>query len=86
MEKDFDWNSKEIGLALSAFFYGYIFTQVPGGWLAAKIGGAKLFVSGIAATAFLTILTPPLTKLNFYVLLAIRVIEGFFEVFPLCRR
>lgn len=55
-------------------------TQVPGGWLAAKVGGAKLFVSGVAATAILTLMTPPLTKLNFYVLLAIRIIEGFFEV------
>ncbi|EEB20071.1 sialin, putative [Pediculus humanus corporis] len=79
MEKDFDWDTKQIGLALSAFFYGYILTQVPGGWLAAKVGGAKLFVSGIAATALLTVVTPPLTKINFYVLLAIRIIEGFFE-------
>ncbi|KAK6620915.1 hypothetical protein RUM43_011214 [Polyplax serrata] len=78
-EKDFDWDSKQIGLALSSFFYGYIMTQVPGGWLAAKVGGAKLFVSGVAATAILTLMTPPLTKLNFYVLLAIRIIEGFFE-------
>lgn len=27
-EQFFDWNSKERGIALSAFFYGYITTQV----------------------------------------------------------
>lgn len=31
-----------IGLVLSAFFYGYIVTQLPGGWLATKHGGKKV--------------------------------------------
>lgn len=69
-----------MGLVLSSFFYGYIFTQIPGGWLAAKVGGAKVFGMGVATTALLTLVTPPFTKHSFYVLLAIRIIEGFFEV------
>lgn len=28
----FDWDSQQQGLILSTFFYGYIFTQIPGGW------------------------------------------------------
>lgn len=27
-EQEFDWNSKQQGLVLSSFFYGYILTQV----------------------------------------------------------
>ncbi|KAL0266390.1 UNVERIFIED_CONTAM: hypothetical protein PYX00_008943 [Menopon gallinae] len=77
--RDFDWDSKQIGLALSSFFYGYIFTQILGGWLASRWGGARVFVCGIFTTAILTLVTPPLTKINFYVLIALRVIEGFFE-------
>ena len=38
-DKHFDWNSKQKGLVLSSFFYGYLFTQVIGGVWAAKIGG-----------------------------------------------
>ena len=37
--QDFPWDSKQKGLVLSSFFYGYLFTQVAGGVLAAKIGG-----------------------------------------------
>lgn len=35
----FDWNSKEKGYILSAFYYGYLCTQIIGGVIAAKIGG-----------------------------------------------
>jgi len=38
-EQYFNWDSKEQGLVLSSFFYGYILTQLAGGFLAAKIGG-----------------------------------------------
>lgn len=38
---EFDWNSQTKGLVLSSFFYGYLLTQLPGGWLAAKIGGNR---------------------------------------------
>ena len=37
--QDFPWDSKQKGLVLSSFFYGYLMTQVAGGVLAAKIGG-----------------------------------------------
>lgn len=38
-EKYFDWNSKQQGLVLSSFFYGYACTQFIGGIIAAKFGG-----------------------------------------------
>lgn len=38
-EKYFDWDSKQQGLILSSFFYGYICTQVIGGFLAVRLGG-----------------------------------------------
>ncbi len=34
----FDWNQKEKGVILGAFFYGYILTQVLGGFVATKYG------------------------------------------------
>lgn len=37
--QDFPWDSKEKGLILSSFFYGYILTQLLGGFIGAKIGG-----------------------------------------------
>ena len=38
-EQDFPWDSKQKGLILSSFFYGYIMTQFLGGFVAGKIGG-----------------------------------------------
>lgn len=38
-EQHFDWNSKQQGLVLSSFFYGYILTQFAGGFIAGKVGG-----------------------------------------------
>jgi ACS family sodium-dependent inorganic phosphate cotransporter len=77
---DFHWDSKTQGLVLSSFFYGYIVTQILGGWLAGKLGGNKVYGIGVAATAVFTLLTPPLTNVSVYLLIAVRVIEGLFEV------
>ncbi|CAH0749926.1 unnamed protein product [Diatraea saccharalis] len=79
MLPEFDWDSKTKGLILSSFFYGYLVTQLPGGWLAAKIGGNRVFAIGIGATSLLTLLTPPLAYTSTALLIAVRVIEGLFE-------
>jgi ACS family sodium-dependent inorganic phosphate cotransporter len=77
---DFDWDSKTQGLVLSSFFYGYIVTQILGGWLAGRLGGNRVYGIGVAATAVFTLLTPPLANSSVYLLVAVRVIEGLFEV------
>ncbi|XP_046615491.1 sialin [Neodiprion virginianus] len=78
-EQEFNWDSKLQGLILSSFFYGYITTQLFGGLLASKIGGKRVFGGGIAVTALLTVITPPLVRVNVYILVALRIIEGVFE-------
>lgn len=35
----FDWDQKQKGVILGAFFYGYILTQLMGGYTATKFGG-----------------------------------------------
>ena len=47
--------------------------------MSSKIGGNLIFGVGIGMTAILTILTPLAAKTNFYVLVAVRIIEGVFE-------
>nr|CAD7257660.1 unnamed protein product [Timema shepardi] len=79
--QDFDFNPQTKGFILSAFFYGYMVTQIPGGWLATRMGGHKLYGAGIGVTALFTVLTPFIAQVHIYFLIATRVIEGLCEGF-----
>jgi ACS family sodium-dependent inorganic phosphate cotransporter-like MFS transporter 5 len=68
------------GLILGAFFYGYIITQLPGGWLAERIGGKLLFGFGVFTTAVLTLLTPIAARADKYLFVVLRILEGIGEV------
>lgn len=78
--KEFDWDSKTKGLILSSFFYGYILTQLPGGWLASKYGGKVVFGNGIVITAVLSLMTPLAVKGGPGILVLLRVLQGLAEV------
>ena len=65
---------------LSSFFYGYIFTQIPGGWIATRFGGKYVFGIGVLVTSLLTLITPQMAYINIWALVAVRVVIGFFEV------
>lgn len=76
----YDWNSETQGWILSSFFYGYILTQVPGGYLARKYGTKWLLGIGILCTVIFTLLTPLAADLGAGYLIAVRVLEGIGEV------
>ena len=59
-----------IGWVLSAFFYGYLITQIPGGYLASRFGGRYVFGLGILLTSVLTLLTPLAAEIHIGALLA----------------
>ena len=67
-------------IILGSFFYGYVITQIPAGYLAGqKIVSCKwLFGFGILFTSIFTVLMPLAAKTHYYLLLAIRVLEGMF--------
>ncbi|XP_046658356.1 vesicular glutamate transporter 1-like [Homalodisca vitripennis] len=78
-KQDFNWNSKMQGVALSSFFYGYSCTQLLAGWLATRFGGKIVFGLGVFVTALMTMVTPLAANTSFYLLVAVRIIEGVFE-------
>jgi ACS family sodium-dependent inorganic phosphate cotransporter-like MFS transporter 6/7/8 len=39
---EFNWTRAELGVMESSFFYGYLVTQIPAGFLAAKFPANKL--------------------------------------------
>ncbi|XP_035828102.1 sialin [Aplysia californica] len=76
---EFDWDPTTQGYILGAFFYGYIVTQLPGGWLASRFGGKRLFGLGVLCTSVLTLLTPVAARTSEYLFIALRILEGIGE-------
>ncbi|CAM1304127.1 Uncharacterised protein g3683 [Pycnogonum litorale] len=78
--QEFKWDSVQQGFILSSFFWGYIFTQIPGGLLASRYGGKKVFGLGILSTAVFTLLTPvTATYGGYHAFIILRIMEGFCE-------
>lgn len=62
---------------LSSFFWGYIVTQIPGGYIAQRYGAKSLLMAGLAACSILTLLSPLSLRLGGWVLLVVvRVLNG----------
>ncbi|XP_068183676.1 sialin-like isoform X2 [Antennarius striatus] len=75
----YNWDSETQGWILGSFFYGYITTQVLGGYLASRFGAKWVLGLGILVTVIFTLLTPVAADLGAGFLIAVRVVEGIGE-------
>jgi MFS transporter, ACS family, solute carrier family 17 (sodium-dependent inorganic phosphate cotransporter), other len=67
------------GLVLSAFFWGYLWPQLLGGWLADRMGGRRVLAAGVAVWSLATLLTPAAATTSFALLVGVRVLLGLGE-------
>ena len=58
MAKDMGWSVGTAGLLQSAFFYGFALSQLPGGYLATKFGGARMLPIGVFIWSAATMAVP----------------------------
>lgn len=79
-QAEFDWTPETIGVVDSSFFWGYIVTQIPGGFLAARYPANRVFGSAIATSAFLNMLLPVAAKAGFQYVMLLRILQGLVEV------
>ena len=63
-------------MVLGSFYYGYVALQIPGGWLALKVGGTRLFGLAVLIASVLTLLTPVASRTSVVLLIIVRVGEG----------
>ncbi|XP_039770205.1 sodium-dependent phosphate transport protein 3-like [Ornithorhynchus anatinus] len=77
---EYDWSSETQGIILSAFFYGSMLTQIPGGYLAGLLGGKLVAGAGLLVSSALTLLTPLASDLGAAYLVALRVAQGMAQV------
>ena len=75
----YNWDSKQQGLILGAFYFGSVATQIPGGILAEKYGGKWVFGIGTLSSAIMTLLAPLASKAGFGILMACRIFAGLGE-------
>ncbi|KAM7293175.1 hypothetical protein ISCGN_026305 [Ixodes scapularis] len=76
---EFLWDQVTQSYVLNAFFYGYIITQIPGGWLSEVISPAWIFGGGIGITAMLTLFTAVVARASLPAFLVLRALEGISE-------
>ncbi|XP_046659305.1 putative inorganic phosphate cotransporter isoform X1 [Homalodisca vitripennis] len=72
----FDWSERTQGVILSAVFWGYVLTQLPGGLLAERLGGKHVLGVGLLVSTLGTLLTPEVANLGPYWLVAVRFCIG----------
>lgn len=77
---EFDWDKKTQSSILAAFFYGYIITQIPGGWLSDRFGGYKVFGVAMGISGICTILLPVCARASLVMVYVLRFILGFVMV------
>ena len=56
--QEFSWSSSTSGFVLSSFFYGYVCTQVMGGYLSTRFGGKRVLAWSLGLWSLFTFLTP----------------------------
>lgn len=81
----YNWDNKTQSLLLSSFFWGYVVTQIPGGYLAHKYGAKFTLFIGLSVCSVLALMTPIAAEIGSWQLVcALRVIQGLCQgvVFP----
>lgn len=76
----FNWTIGMESALDSSFFWGYLVTQVPGGFLASLYPANKIFGTAIAISSFLNLLVPGALKVDPIVDMIVQVFKGLVEV------
>lgn len=78
----YPWTSRQQGIILSSFYWGYVITHLPGGMIAERFGGKYSLGLGMLCTAIFTFITPFVIYVsggNWVWVVVVRVIEGLGE-------
>ncbi|QQP56078.1 Putative permease of the major facilitator superfamily, partial [Caligus rogercresseyi] len=83
---NFNWTPETIGFVDASFFWGYIVTQIPGGFLAAKFSPSFLFGTAIFTSSILNMFIPMATAWDYKAVIIIRICQGLVEgvTYPSC--
>ncbi|PVD36712.1 hypothetical protein C0Q70_03698 [Pomacea canaliculata] len=77
---EFDWDKRTQSSLLAMFFYGHIFTLIPGGRLAGRYGGRRVWGVCQSICALSTLATPLATRAHVHLVYALRFLLGLAAV------
>ena len=58
MSREFSWDTAQSGILQSSFFYGFALSQIPGGFMNTKYGGARVLPFGLSFISLATLAIP----------------------------
>uniref|UniRef100_A0AAR2JDU9 Vesicular glutamate transporter 1 n=1 Tax=Pygocentrus nattereri TaxID=42514 RepID=A0AAR2JDU9_PYGNA len=82
----FQWDPETVGMIHGSFFWGYIVTQIPGGFICQKFAANRVFGFAIVATSTLNMLIPSAARIHYLCVIIVRVLQGLVEgvSYPAC--
>ncbi|KAF3832713.1 hypothetical protein F7725_026378 [Dissostichus mawsoni] len=82
----FNWDPETVGLIHGSFFWGYIVTQIPGGWISSRLAANRVFGAAIVLTSILNMLIPSAARVHYGCVIFVRILQGLVEgvTYPAC--
>ncbi|TWW75543.1 Vesicular glutamate transporter 3 [Takifugu flavidus] len=78
---EFDWDPETVGLIHGSFFWGYIVTQIPGGFISNKLFANRVFGAAIFLTSLLNMFIPSAARVHYGCVMFVRILQGLVEKF-----
>ncbi|XP_054430449.1 vesicular glutamate transporter 3 isoform X1 [Pteronotus mesoamericanus] len=82
----FNWDPETVGFIHGSFFWGYIVTQIPGGFISNKFGANRVFGAAIFLTSTLNMFIPSAARVHYGCVMCVRILQGLVEgvTYPAC--
>uniref|UniRef100_A0A8D0HGM4 Solute carrier family 17 member 6 n=1 Tax=Sphenodon punctatus TaxID=8508 RepID=A0A8D0HGM4_SPHPU len=82
----FNWDPETVGMIHGSFFWGYIVTQIPGGYIASRLAANRVFGAAILLTSTLNMLIPSAARVHYGCVIFVRILQGLVEgvTYPAC--
>ena len=73
---EFAWTQNQQSILLGAYYYGYVITQLPAGFLSDRYGAKWIFGVSMFVTGLLSLLIPFAARIHWFVFFSVLFLQG----------
>uniref|UniRef100_A0A8C5GMH2 Major facilitator superfamily (MFS) profile domain-containing protein n=1 Tax=Gouania willdenowi TaxID=441366 RepID=A0A8C5GMH2_GOUWI len=86
IKAQFNWDPETVGMIHGSFFWGYIVTQIPGGYISSRLAANRVFGAAIVLTSILNMFIPSAARTHYGCVIFVRILQGLVEgvTYPAC--